>query len=523
MIALSCRPSHRATTTAVEAVTRARRVAPPWPSERAPTPPFQLVRANRAATCAIDVDRNLWCWGAIGDQASSILNLRRDGLAAPRMVEIPGLSALRGIVARAVIDAEVRRSELCFRSEPNAPWTCRNESTPGSPLYGTIRTLESLTSGANHGWDDCDVIDDELVCALDGADEQRLRGFVAAARTHRLACAISAGGEVRCANDGQSPTMLASLARGVAVAQHATSIVANEQLICWSTTTPSVECLASLDSPGAVQVQRMAGFHSLVATAEQVCALSSQRSLRCWSGFDAHGDPLLVPTPVSEARSIAAGALHVCAIRMDQTLRCWGEESWGRLGPSASYGGASEIAMHTLPAAIRDVRVSDRSTCALLADGRVYCWGFSGWGATGQRSQVPIAPTLVIERLRTHGDAREVPLGVPARSIESYGAGTCAQTASGPRCWGGGDATPRAMSPSNAWRPTSAARAIPRSLCAMDHRVCAFEPRITEDARVLGVVSGATHSCAWTTRNEVTCWGDNRVGQLGAGAVGLME
>src|SRR5438046_7711901 len=84
-------------------------------------------------------------------------------------------------------------------------------------------------------------------------------------------------------------------------------------------------------------------------------------------------------TGIDTARSIEAGSFHQCAVLEDTTLRCWGENDYGQLGngvissppetpnptPVAAVGVTGAVA----------VRGGGFHTCALLANGRVQCWG----------------------------------------------------------------------------------------------------------------------------------------------------
>lgn len=439
------------------------------------------------------------------------------------MSEIPGLFLLPRVIARDVDDVQLSRRAYCYRLRGEAEWRCRTYTLTLEGTTAVERTRATVTPETTYGWDVCHRREERFFCALDGVGPAAVGSeqVVAAARSAQHVCALSPRGALRCGSDSSGLLMPVTLAHELGF--QVTNLVANRHMICWSTAQHNAHCLPVARRLGSLLAFPAPALDSLVATAELVCGLDANRAVRCWNRFDQAGRANEVAAPVRYAQSLAAGTSHVCAIALDDTLQCWGEESWGRLGPSATYGEPSAIAIHALPGTIRSVRLSSAHTCANLVDGRVYCWGRSGAGETGQQAEIAREPTLAIERLRSHADARRVVLPGPASELETYDGGSCVSLANGRHCWGWGDATPRALTVAPAAWPTSVARPAPSSLCAMDRRLCAFEPRIMEDARVLGVVRGARHSCAWTTRNEVACWGDNRDGQVGDDAVPFAE
>jgi hypothetical protein len=127
-------------------------------------------------------------------------------------------------------------------------------------------------------------------------------------------------------------------------------------------------------------------------------------------------------------------------------VRCWGYGAFGQLG-------------HDATANIGDGRGTDRSikragdvplggtaiaitaglnhTCALLADGRIRCWGDGGVGQLGHDATTNIGDgqgaDLSIE------NAKDVPLGGRALAVTAGAGHTCALLTTGTmRCWGTG-------------------------------------------------------------------------------------
>jgi alpha-tubulin suppressor-like RCC1 family protein len=203
-------------------------------------------------------------------------------------------------------------------------------------------------------------------------------------------------------------------------------------------------------------------------------------------------------------KSLSTGSYHSCVVMSDDKTWCWGRNANGELGNGAttptkvpvqvSYAGI------TIPPGITvdqvscsDGRKKTNSTCMLLSNGTVYCWGANakselGDGGTVQRT-TPSTPVNVTAL----GAVKIVELG--AASLAK-----CARTDDGSVwCWGenrngilginDGAITVRAT-PVKVNAISTAAR------LDMSHKL----------------------ACVVDTANHLLCWGTNRRGQAGAKA-----
>jgi alpha-tubulin suppressor-like RCC1 family protein len=159
--------------------------------------------------------------------------------------------------------------------------------------------------------------------------------------------------------------------------------------------TRSGEVLRPIDGGGPVVLQLTdvrvsAGFgHGCAVTAG---------ALRCW-GDDtdgqlgvAAGDAGTGQPPVSVAGgpwiAPAAGSHHTCALAADGGVWCWGGNDNGQLG-SGDRTARPDPRQVALPAKAVDVRTAFEFTCALLADASVWCWGYNIEGQLGLGDQYP--------------------------------------------------------------------------------------------------------------------------------------
>ena len=107
--------------------------------------------------------------------------------------------------------------------------------------------------------------------------------------------------------------------------------------------------------------------------------------------FDAAAEPVRC-TANPCAVELVAGESHFCARMNDGRVRCWGDDYWGQLGRAAAPG-RDAGALPPVVGLSNAVQLSAgaRSTCALLADGAVQCWGSNITGELGLQLNPPVA------------------------------------------------------------------------------------------------------------------------------------
>ncbi len=123
------------------------------------------------------------------------------------------------------------------------------------------------------------------------------------------------------------------------------------------------------------------------------CAVVADGTVRCW-GSNIHGglgdgagpgDNRFTPVEaltLNDAIDIDGGDLTMCALRKDGTVWCWGRGAQGSLGHGSEDDSYEPVQVIGVENAI-DVAVGGYHACALLADGGMQCWGANWYGQLG--------------------------------------------------------------------------------------------------------------------------------------------
>ncbi|MBI4699921.1 MAG: hypothetical protein HY744_01940, partial [Deltaproteobacteria bacterium] len=96
------------------------------------------------------------------------------------------------------------------------------------------------------------------------------------------------------------------------------------------------------------------------------------------------------PTPFCCAGSCTGGVVEVtavtcrtCAVKGDGTLWCWGYNVYGQLGDGTTQSKSSPVQVSALGTSALAVAGGVYHTCAVKADGTLWCWGDNGYGQLG--------------------------------------------------------------------------------------------------------------------------------------------
>ncbi|MCA9611884.1 MAG: hypothetical protein KC586_03895, partial [Myxococcales bacterium] len=192
--------------------------------------------------------------------------------------------------------------------------------------------------------------------------------------------------------------------------------------------------------------------------------------------------------------AVAAGYDHTCALRADGEVYCWGTNTRGQCGAAASPTAGPSLVNLGGPAV--QIGAGDEFSCARLADGRVACWGYdgpdnqdrNGDATVGESNHLP-----VFVQSSTGGDLT----GATDLAVGYWHA--CALVGGVVRCWG-----------QNASGELGTGDCTAPGGCR-DVRGWHEVPGLTS---VTSLGLGVGSSCARLSSGQVRCWGYNARMQL---------
>ncbi len=361
------------------------------------TPCAIALAAGGGHICALLSDHTVRCWGqnVSGELGSGAYDA---GRVVPS--QTPGPTAVTGIAGVAQIAAGGYGSGFGT--------TCAAMSDAGVLCWGSNGDgVLGIGLPADGGAPPAQSIN-PLPLELDAVSGLALGGF--------FGCAVVVEGGVSCWGDNSQRELGRTLDAGA------------------FDPTPTAVSL-----PGAASAVATGKYHA--------CALLRDRSVQCWGAAD-HGQiGQVVDGGVATAQPIAgvaatqltASEASTCAVTMAGGVVCWGSNQIGQLGRGDTDAEAVTIDPAPEPvalptgASVLQIASAVGSTCALLSDHTVWCWGDNAYGELGTGSAVP---------------------GFSAQPAEVPGLANIVQIAAGPggwtvcallqegsvRCWGVNDA-----------------------------------------------------------------------------------
>jgi alpha-tubulin suppressor-like RCC1 family protein len=233
-------------------------------------------------------------------------------------------------------------------------------------------------------------------------------------------CAVTRGGTLYCwgarhwligdvdtAGFDRTPVAIAG---GLAVSAvsagygHNCAVTSGGAVYCWGDNfAGQLGTGDTINRQGPAPVRGGLAFTAVSAGFSHTCGLTAGGSAYCWGdnwyGELGDGDTTgYSPTPVPVAggltfKSISAGFDVTCGLTSAGAAMCWGVNALGLLGNGTTSGPRScdGVPCGSMPVAVVGGHTfvalsTHNSTCALTADGAVYCWGVNDQGQLGDGS-----------------------------------------------------------------------------------------------------------------------------------------
>ncbi|WP_444843307.1 RCC1 domain-containing protein [Dietzia maris] len=187
-------------------------------------------------------------------------------------------------------------------------------------------------------------------------------------------------------------------------------------------------------------------------------------------------------SPPVAATSVYAIGSSSCALIEDGTVSCWGSNNEGQLGNGTVEDSSVPIKIPSLTG-VSSISSSGFISCAVLYDGTVSCWGSNQLEQFGNAGFV--ATPVKIQGLSD------------VTSVEVLGTHACAVLRDRTvKCWGRNDSG---------------------QLGDGTFRDSLTPVEVTGLGEVKQVTGGLSHTCALLTDETARCWGHNYYGELGVG------
>ena len=335
---------------------------------------------------------------------------------------------------------------------------------------------------------------------------------------------------------------------------HSCAVTDDGDVMCWGRNDSSQ--LGNQETHASFTPTKVSGLEEKVVSVavggSHTCALTESQSVYCWGGnsFGQLGaetdcyledvDPCFEPVPQrveglpSDVVAIAAGENHNCAVASDGSVRCWGINWQGQLGNGSGDGDTYEDAAIPVEVvnlgAARTVSAGRYHTCAVLADGKVACWGWNTDGQLGigdcsgcvkneatRVTEFTDIATSVSAGLRhtcitsSEGEIYcfgrnfegklDLPSGASAGRVAAGGEFTCMLSTNGDiRCFGSNAEGELGVGHTDA--------------------VDGIGDVIDLGEAAIDLAAGKQHVCAVLESGKIKCWGQNAEGQLGDGIGG---
>ncbi len=220
----------------------------------------------------------------------------------------------------------------------------------------------------------------------------------------------------------------------------------------------------------------------------------------------------LGPVPLGgEVLQITAGSNHTCALfkgAFAGKVRCWGYNGDGVLGLGHTNTIGDNEDPKDAPFLVLDepndpvvrVEAGRLHSCALLASGKMLCWGSNPFGQLGNWAAGPSVGDN--EPPNPAGEVKVLEPGDQVLEVALGNVHTCARLSGGAvRCWGGGQ--DGVLGSGN----TMQIGGSPGQKA----------PLVDLGGSVLDLAAGIQHTCALLNGGRVRCWGYNQFGMLGIG------
>jgi alpha-tubulin suppressor-like RCC1 family protein len=333
-------------------------------------PPLNWITYSNQRGCVVQKNGNVKCWGrallgnGLSNDSASALSITGLGIPAIKV-------AMTAYVTCARLQDD---SAWCWGSSPDGMLGSQN-ATYLSPvaMMALGNTVVDISVGTHHG------------------------------------CAVVLSGGVKCWGAGSDGEL------------------GNNQT---SASIAPVDVIGLADKAVAVSVGGVFG-----------CALLATGAVQCWGqnnsgqlgdGTETTSWTATKPVPgIMNAVALATGGAHTCVLTGAGGVKCWGDDAYGELGDNFYDGGSDPVSLVPvdvvgLSSGVTAITAYGFSTCAVLSNGSLKCWGRNLYGSLGDGTTIDRHTPVDVVGLQSN---------VINASLGST-AGCALMSNGGAKCWG---------------------------------------------------------------------------------------
>ena len=337
-----------------------------------------------------------------------------------------------------------------------------------------------------------------------------------------------------------TPTKVIGIAESVKLVRvgqsHSCALMSSGDVMCWGDNWAG-QCGVDPATTEIIRVPRkVVGLPSpathLAVGASHTCAALQGGGVMCW-GFGTDGrlgygnvDGQNIPTPhavigiTDSVTSFDADYGTTCALLANASLWCWGENRFG----GAGYGVVAsdntvakayvpvQVDLSGVSGEITSVATGFWHTCATTDAGSLYCWGYNAYNQVGYASTDHSGCPYTVTPTSCTATPRLVANIAGVTSVSAGTSHTCATLADGgARCWGwtGNGGNIWGILGDGTTASTGTHSYVPKVVTRTGN------PSPTDLGNATAVVLGDNFACVEMRDRTVECWGDNNYGQLG--------